>query len=900
MRVFRSGRRSVSPRPLTFLTLSILFFTGTLFQASAQSSRGTVTGLITDSSKAALASATVDLTNVDTKVSRSTNTNGDGVYRFDAVDPGNYTVKVTSSGFKTLSIADFPVSAAKVSSIDGQLDVGSLTSTVEVSSAAALLQTEAPVRGGSINSLAAINLPIANQNPVQLVLTLPGVSSNRYSFGVGTFPINGARARSNNFLIDGTENNDISITGQAFQITNPDAIQEVSAQTSNFDSEYGRAGGGVINVITKSGTNGYHGTVRYYLESTFLDALTNLNKQSAAQVQRGHPSPGTDQYFAGTFGGPVIKNKTFFFSTYQEERQVSTSVTQLFSPTARGRAALLAAYPNNPRVARLNLITAGADATVAPFLVNGPVAGQQFEFGKYNLAYANKYSDRQLLERIDHSFSNSDQLSIRYLYDSNTSPTGGAVGFNGFSTSQQNEVNSGLLTETHTFSPTLTNELHLGYNRIFYFFPFDPTSPLASQIPTVSINGFGTGTFFGVASNLPQGRIANNYELQDTVNWVAGKHSFRVGTSLLNQRSKQAAPFNSRGTLTYQASNGYSGLANYIDDFGGAGGSANRDFGSASYYPKLFRQAYFAQDRWRATGDLTVSLGVRYENFGEPINSLRTPAFTGLFNINPVTFTGPYSQPNSVKPDKNNFAPSVGLAFAPGDKKTVYRAGFSMGYDSFFNNIASNAVASAPNNISSTIASTTTANPPRGLQNLSQNLPMTGVFSPLNSQTLVYSNLVNPYYLHYSIGGQRELPGKFVLDVSYVGTRGIRLFATEDLNPLVPASLDQFPAGYSTSNLVLNRTYQNRIDPLQGARNIRTNGDSSNYNSAQVTLNRRFAENFIFSLAYTWSKYIDNGSDIFSTSGSNSNNQTASAVVPTAFGGLTKDRAVSTYDRPTG
>lgn len=891
---------SVPSRTLPVLAVSILVLFGSAFQAAAQSSRGTVTGLITDSSKAAVANVTVDLTNEDTKLIRSTNTNGDGVYRFDAVDPGNYTVKVTAPGFKTLGISAFPVTAAKVSSIDGQLDVGTVSNTIEVSSAAALLQTEAPVRGGSLTSASMTNLPITNQNPVNLVLTLPGVSTNRYSFGVGTFPVNGARARSNNFLIDGTENNDISVTGQAFQITNPDAVQEVSAQTSNFDSEYGRAGGGVVNVVTKSGANSFHGTLRYYLESTFFDALTNLNKQSANLLQRGHPSPGTDQYFAGTFGGPVIKNKTFFFSAYQEERQVSTSVVQLYSPTAAGRAALLAAYPNNARVALLNQITAGADATVSPFNVAGSIAGQQFQFGQYNLAYANKFRDRQLLERVDHSFSNSDQLSVRYLYDSNTSPTGGTGGaFNGFITSQQNEVNSALLTETHTFSPTLTNEFHLGYNRIYYFFPFDATNPLAGQIPTITINSIGTGSItLGVPSNLPQGRIANNYELQDTVNWVAGKHSVRIGTSLLDQRSKQAAPFNIRGTLTYGASNPYSGLANFIDDYGGSGGSAGHDFGSASYYPKLFRQAYFAEDRWRATDNLTVSLGVRYEYFGEPINSLRTPAFTGLFNVNPVTLTGPYSQPDTVKPDRNNWSPSVGLAYAPGDKKTVYRAGFSMGYDSFFNNIASNAVASAPNNVSVSIPSTTTNGAPRGLANLSQSLPTSGVFSPLNSQTLVYSNLVNPYYLHYSGGLQRELPGKFVLDVSYVGTRGVKLFATEDLNPVVPASLDHFPAGYSAGNFVLGTTYNNRLDPLQGARNIRTNGDSSSYNSAQFTLNRRFVENLLFTLSYTRSRFIDNGSDIFSTSGNSNNNQTQSAVVPTAFGGLTKDRAVSTYDRP--
>jgi len=878
---------------------------GTAPNLTAQSSRGTVTGLITDITKAAVVNATVDLNNEDTKVVRSATTNTSGIYRFDAVDPGRYTIRVSASGFKALVVSPFDVGAAVVS-LDGELDIGAVSSTVEVSSEAALIQTEAPVRGGTLTAQSTTNLPIATQNPVSLVLTLPGVSTNRFGLGVSSFSVNGARSRSNNFLIDGTENNDISVAGQAFQITNPDAVQEVSAQTSNFDSEYGRAGGAVVNTITKSGTNEFHGTLRYLVESTFTDALTNLEKLDPKQLQRGHPSPGTDQYFSGTFGGPVIRNKTFFFSAYQEERQVSTATTGLFSLSASGRAALLGAFPNNPRVALFNQVTAGADANSQLFYLSSGVGLPQIQLGTYTRSYANTYRDRQLLERIDHSFSNNDQLSIRYLYDSNTNPHGGTVGFNGFDTSVQNEVNSGLLTETHTFSPISTNEFRLGYNRIYYFFPFDATSPLAANIPTVTLSGIGTnGLTFGVPSNLPQGRIANNYQLQDTLSYVQGKHSLRFGTDLLDQRSKQAAPFNVRGTLTYgSAGSANSSLANFINDYGGSGGSANRDFGSASYYPKLFRQAYFLQDRWRATDNLTVSLGIRYEFFGDPIDSLRTPAYTGLFNVNPVTFTGPYSQPNHVNSDMNNWSPSAGLAYSPsgsgpfglfGNKKTVFRAGFSMGYDSFFNNIASNAVASAPNNVSTSIPSIVNTASPRGLANLSQSLPTVGVFSPLSSQTLALVNLVNPYYMHWSVGFQRELPGKFVVDASYVGTRGIRLFATEDLNPLVPSSLQMFPAGYSAANFVLNKTYTTRLDPLQGARNIRTNGGSSKYEAGQLSVNRRFANNLLFTLSYTRSKFLDNGSDIFSTGGNNNQQSTA---VPSIFGGLTSDWGLSYYDRP--
>ena len=897
-----STRASASLHPLVLLVAGASLF-GPFNHVAAQSSRGTVTGLVVDSTKAAVVNAAVDLNNEETKVTRTTNTNESGIYRFDAVDPGNYTVKITAPGFKTLTVALFPVRAAQVASIDGQLELGSLTSTVEVSSEAALIQTEAPVRGGTITTRNLVNLPVANQNPVSLVLTLPGVSTNRYSFGVGTFSVNGARGRSNNFLIDGTENNDISVTGQAFQITNPDAVQEVSAQTGNYDAEYGRAGGAVVNTITRSGTNEFHGTLRYLIDSTFDEALTNLQKLDPNQLSRGHPSPGTDQYFSGTFGGPVIKNKTFFFSAYQEERRVSTSTTQFTSLSAAGRATLNALYPagTNRNVDLLNQITAGADATSQ--FSNISVAGRNIQVGTYTLAYGAKYRDRQLLERVDHNFSNSDQLSARYLYDSNVNPTGGGVGFSGFTTSQANEVNEGLLTETHTFSPVSTNELRLAYNRIYYFFPFDPTSPLAATTPQITIAGFG-GTVLGIANNLPQGRIANNYEIQDTISYVRGTHSFRFGIDLLDQRSKQAAPFNSRGSLSYQQSGSFSGLANFIDDYGGSGGGASKDFGSPSYYPSLFRQAYFMQDRWRATQSLTVTLGVRYEFFGNPINSLRTPAYTGLFNINPVTFQGPYSQPNHVNSDLNNWAPTVGLAYSPsgsgpfglfGQKKTVFRAGFQMGYDSFFNNIASNAVASAPNNISTNNPSTVTTAAPRGLGNLSNAYLTSPVVTPLASQTLVIKNLVNPYYMRYSAGFQRELPGNLVLDASFVGTRGMELFINEDLNPVVTTSLEHFPAGYSASNFVLNRTYQNRYDPLQGSRLIRTNGGNSKYYALQLNLSRRYANGLLLNVAYTRSKYLDNGSDIFGTAG---NNLPQQAAVPSIFGGQRLEQAVSLYDRP--
>src|SRR5262249_2305897 len=283
--------------------LVLLFLAMAVF---AQTSRGTVSGTITDPAGAVISGASIVLTNTATSVSRSTVANSEGFYRFDAVDLGTYTVKVTASGFGTLTKSNIVVSANLTSTVDAQPSPGRTEMTVDVTSeSGALLQVEAPVRGGNIDATRITELPIATGNPVSLALTLPGVSTNRFGFGVDTFVVNGGRGRSNNFLIDGTENNDISIAGQGFQIKNPDAVQEVSVQTSNYDAEFGRAGGAVVNVITKAGTNQYHGTASWQYDTTRDDALTNTQSLSPELRKRGYPPYGTEHIFAGTIGGPV-------------------------------------------------------------------------------------------------------------------------------------------------------------------------------------------------------------------------------------------------------------------------------------------------------------------------------------------------------------------------------------------------------------------------------------------------------------------------------------------------------------------------------------------------------------------------------------------------------------------
>jgi len=900
------------------LVTMLLSFSLTAF---AQTSRGTVTGTVSDQAGAVVPGANITLTNLQTAIARTTTSNDAGFYRFDAVDLGTYSVATAATNFGEVTQTNITVQANQTADVPVTLQPGGQQVTVDVSAnAGELLQTEAPVRGGNISPRQITELPIALRNPVALALTLPGVVSNRGGFGVGTFSVNGARGRSNNFLIDGVENNDVGVAGQAFQIINPDAVQEVSIQTSNYDAEFGRAGGAVVNAITKGGGKNFHGTLSYLLDSRRDDALTSSEGRDPDNVQRGRPPFGIENIFAGTFGGPLFtprfgeggravntaRDRTFFFVAYDEDRQRSLSQVQLTTPTAAGRAALQRLFPagTSSNVDVLLNSTQTSVGTADPFnialgTVNGVNRGN-VEFGTFFRNFALLSTERQFQIRIDRKLSENDQLSGRYLYDRSRSPQGGTAGFEGFDADFAQNYDNFLVSETHVFSSTVTNELRLAYNRIRFGFPLsDPNGP-AGTLPAFNVASISA---LGIAATFPQGRNANNYVVQDTATKVFGNHSFRGGIDYLHQITTDVPPQNTRGSLTFNASNGFTALGNFVDNFGGSSGSANRTFGNATNTPGLNRTALFFQDRYKASDALTLTLGLRYERFGTPFNAIRTIAFTGLFNVNPTTLTGPFSQPNSVPADKNNFAPTVGVAYSPsftngfmgrliGEKKTVFRAGYQIGYDSFFNNISSNAATSSPNVIATTNPSTVSATDPRGLANLTSQLPsVAGAISPLSSQTLIAPNLVNPYYQRYSVGLQRELPYKLILDVAYVGSKGTKLFINEDANPIVRPDMRVTPAGFVAP---AGFRPQGRLDNLQGGRTVRTNGGSSSYNSGQLEVRRRFANNLTATGSYTYSKLLDNQSEVFAPGGQTS---TSFFALPSILGGDQFERAPSVLDR---
>ncbi len=360
---------------------------------------------------------------------------------------------------------------------------------------------------------------------------------------------------------------------------------------------------------------------------------------------------------------------------------------------------------------------------------------------------------------------------------------------------------------------------------------------------------------------------------------VSGAHTFRFGAELLKQTAEQRPPFNERGSFNFVTGGGFTGLANFIDNFSGPSGSANINFGDPIYDPSLFRKSYFIQDTWRVSQNWTWTLGLRYEDFGQPANNaFRFPAFAGF---DPANFL----IPNQVEEDKNNFGPIIGFAYSPsvdsgvlgwlfGNKKSSIRSGYQVTYDTFFNNMLSNIAADAPNNTSTTTTGATTG---RGTSNFFPTaIPATPTApTPLNSQTSVFNpNIRNPYTQRWSFGIQRDLPAGFFVDMSYVGSAGRKLFVTEDLNPIVTApNIRRFPS--------------------LGIRRYRTSGANSDYHSAQLRVDKRLARGFQATVSYTWSKLIDQISEIFATD----NTGTSLASVAAFQGGLKLDRAVSDYHR---
>jgi hypothetical protein len=563
-------------------------------------------------------------------------------------------------------------------------------------------------------------------------------------------------------------------------------------------------------------------------------------------------------------------------------------------------------FPSNPRLELYlgflgNLRGSASPIGLALGADSNNVDRGVVQFASGTLALAASNSGPQGLVRLDHNLSEEHRVALRYIDDFRTNSlpprdfsgsTLPNVYFPGFILDQAERNQNVLFTDQYTFSPALTNEFRFSYARQEADDPqrLSPQSITEAQsVPRITIPLIASP---GVPSNLLQFRQANNLLFQETQTKLSGRHTFRYGVEFLKQLASQSSAARSQGELTYSAASvsGYSAFANFLDDFSGPSGRAQKDFGATVFHPDQFRQVYFFQDTWLPAPSLSLILGLRYENFGQPANSLRHPAFSGF---DPEKFL----EPNRVNTDNNNFGPAFGLAWSPmfrsgwasrlfGEDKTVWRGGYQISYDGFFTQMLALLLAtSAPNAPSADIRAPGTG---RGSPNWYDQLSATASVpkvSDIAETGALEKDFPNAYTERWSFGFQRQLSSKAMLDVSYVGSESHKLATWADVNPPQPDNSNQ------------------RLHPDYGQRLIRTSQGNSIYHAMQSRVDRRFARRFQVTVSYTWSKNIDSTSEGVGTAGNRVGTTNGQSIgggrtsVPVAQGGLKLDRARSDFDR---
>jgi hypothetical protein len=632
-------------------------------------------------------------------------------------------------------------------------------------------------------------------------------------------------------------------------------------------------------VVTKSGSNSLHGTLFWRYQSQRFNSVSNLDKLNGVPPVFVRNLPGF------TAGGPIRKDKTFFFAGFQQDTNRSTGNFPLVVPTAAAVERLRALFPSNPRL-DLYLGTLddlrGAAAPINLALGADPQTGLDrgsVSFATAPLSLPKTSEGPEWLIRFDHYRSQAQRLSGRYLYDSRlNSPL--MVVFPGFIADSSARNQNVLFTDSYTFGPTYTNEFRFSYGKL----DADQTriSPqsvaLARTLPRIVIQNVAAP---GLDSSLFQFRHANNLLFQETQTKLAGRHTFRYGAELLRLIANQMPSTYLTGEIGYNGSPGYSAFANFLDDFSGQSGRIRKTIGGGIVHPNQFRQSYSFQDIWKTTPSLTLTLGLRYENSGQPVNVLRYPAFTGF---DPNLFF----EPNHVNADNKDFGPAFGVAWSPlfsssllskllGDRKTVWRGGYQISYQPLYTQIISLDLAtSTPNAIAIDQRGAPTG---RGDANWFARLPAANPRPPsiLDAQYgTLEKDFRNPYTERWSFGFQRQLPAQAILDVSYVGAESHKLTTRADLNPFQQSGL--------------------RLHPDFGPRTVRTSQGNSAYHALQTSLERRFARGFQLAVAYTWSKNLDSTSDGIGQN-PNQSGQGNLTSVPIAEGGLKLDRGLSEFDR---
>ena len=883
--------------------LLTLFVSPVLAQTS-----GSISGEVKDEKQAVVTNATVTVRNVKTNETRTTTTDGDGRYRFTGMKVGDYEVSVESSGFAKYVQSGISLVLNQAATVDVSLKTGGVTEVVNVVENASILNTTTTEVGTRFDNRRLAELPIAtNRNVYNIALSAPGVSqlqSNQAGFTNGiNYSSNGGRLRSNNFLLDGQDNNDFGVGGGVVQLNNPDLIQEVRLVTNQFSAEYGRNSSSVFNAITKSGSNEYHGSAFEFHNDNHLNACSNLNKaagfcnKSATDAAKQIAPFRIENQVGFTIGGPLTlpkfgeggpsiisgKDRTFFFFALQRwwDRRLGQGVTIQGVPTDAGRQILQQQAGNRPQVQALLAFLPPAQAAngqTRPFTINGNTF--QVPLGSLTGSSSFVFNDWQQSIRVDHRLSNNHTLNGRYIYqDQDTVGAGQSTpsGYESANVSRNQGVNIAL---NSILGSKMVNELRLAYLRAAS--ATVAADLKAEAIPSIQITDLGmtglnagaTRTAIGLAANLPQASIRNTYQIQDNLSYTTGNHGWKFGVDIHRSQLHQLFKPTTRGHLVY------ADLNNFVNDL--ANVQINRDLpGVARVLHLDWHDFYlYGQDEWKVKPNLTLTLGLRYENAGQPIQD--------LVEFNDPVFAASNDDPRfRVKPipgrDSNNFEPRLGFNWNPrtsnhglmgwigGGDKLVVRGGYTRTHDYAYTNIALNIWSSFP-----FVAAFNLTNVPNAFATY-QNLP---VNPAIFTRTQVTPDFHSPVYDSFSFELQREVTRDLVFRVGYVGSKGSGLFESIDGNPV------RFRNNPPTAGDPAVRT-----DPTTGPIRLRANSGSSIYHSMQASMEKRLSRGVSAGVHFTWSSFIDTMSEIFN----NSNAEIALAQDPF---NRALDRGRSSYDRP--
>src|SRR5688572_5403498 len=732
--------RTPIERLLVLLVLVLLAGTSS---ARAQATTGTIEGVVKDNQGLAVPGATLTVRHVETNVSRSQVSSGDGSYRFLNMPVGNYEITVELTGFARHVRAGVTLAVNQVAVVEVELRPAALTELVTVTSDAPLLNTTTAEVGVRFDTQRVAELPVmGSRNIFTLARSAPGVSelaSGQTNFASGTaeanFSSNGARLRSNNIMIDGQDSNDPSVTGRQQPINNTDIVQEIRLVTNQFAAEFGRAAGSVMNVVTKSGTNSFDGSLFWFHNDNSFNTRSNLDKAAGS----GNAPFRVENQEGGVVGGPVVRGRTFFFGSYQRwtDRRLGSGFTLTGAPSEAGRQVLQTAAGNRPQVqALLKHLPAG---TPNGRSANFTVGGQTFAVPLSSLtgSASQVLNNNQGTARIDHQLSQNHTLTGRYLFDDtpidNRSSTVQVTppGLTHNNPSNSHAVN---IWTNSVFGASTSNEFRVALSHLGTVTEGD--NPAAMEIPSIEITELGMKGFNAaskrtaivLAVNFPQVRYVETYQVPNNVTIVRGNHLIKAGLDVRREYVKSFFVPTIRGLIRYAT------LDAFVNDVAEAT-NINKPLpgGADVVYYRWWDQYYFAQDDWRLGSNFTVNLGVRYELPGNNIQSLiaLNESILSANNNNEL-----FRLSQTPKTDRNNFQPRVGFNWQPttstdgllgmitGGNRFVVRGGYARTNDYAFLNIALNIASSFPfvaaiagNNVSNafTVLQNTPAGVPQGV-----------------------------------------------------------------------------------------------------------------------------------------------------------------------------------------